>query len=94
MNDSSKVQTLLSSIQTLRAKINVDDALPARAAHQFSASSQDSCALLQDLIQTTHELSHSLNTYMSTPISNPKLVSLLRQQSSISSSLHAVRISF
>lgn len=44
--------------------------------------------MLATLIQTTGQLSASLNSYMEMPLANPKLVSLLRQQASISQTLH------
>jgi hypothetical protein len=36
-------------------------------------------------------LSSSLDSYLAMPLTNPKLVSLLRQQASISQTLHLVR---
>ncbi|KAJ7755727.1 hypothetical protein DFH07DRAFT_743050 [Mycena maculata] len=80
---SSSPPTLLSTIQ--RFKTNE---LPTHAAHPFSPSAEASCTMLANLIQTTGQLSSSLDSYLAMPLTNPKLVSLLRQQASISQTLH------
>ncbi|KAF9467288.1 hypothetical protein BDZ94DRAFT_1305379 [Collybia nuda] len=72
-------QTLLSTIQRFQ-KHNI---LPNNVDHSFASSAEESCTLLQDLINATDQVANSLDIYSSTPWSNPKLVSLLRQHSSI-----------
>ncbi|KAJ6603126.1 hypothetical protein B0H10DRAFT_648335 [Mycena sp. CBHHK59/15] len=79
----SSPPTLLSTVQKFKAQ-----ALPSHAVHPFSKSAESSCTVLQDLIQSTAQLSSSLDVYLAMPLSNPKLVSLLRQQSALSHTLH------
>ncbi|KAJ7124939.1 hypothetical protein C8R44DRAFT_668822 [Mycena epipterygia] len=79
----SSPPTLLSTVQTFKAH-----ALPTNAAHPFSTSAEKSCTMLATLIQTAGQLSSSLDSYLAMPLTNPKLVSLLRQQASISQTLH------
>ena len=78
--------TLLSKIQPFTAF----DVLQSPATHPFATSSEDSTVILHDLIQATTQLSHSLDLHSSIPLTNPKLVSILRQQSAISHTLHLV----
>ncbi|KAJ6558539.1 hypothetical protein DFH09DRAFT_1037086 [Mycena vulgaris] len=75
--------TLLSTVQGSKAHT-----LPTNGAHPFSPSAEASCTMLATLIQTTRQLSNSLDSYLAMPLTNPKLVSLLRQQASISHTLH------
>ncbi|KAJ7668419.1 hypothetical protein DFH06DRAFT_1181631 [Mycena polygramma] len=79
----SSPPTLLSTVQRFKAS-----ALPTDGAHPFSPSAEASCTLLANLIQTAGQLSSSLDSYLAMPLTNPKLVSLLRQQASISQTLH------
>lgn len=78
--------TLLSTIQQFTAH----RVFQHLVLHPFTASSEDFTAVLHDTIQATDQLSHSLNLFSSIPISNPKLVSILRQQTTISHTLHQV----
>ncbi|KAJ7497097.1 hypothetical protein FB451DRAFT_1210047 [Mycena latifolia] len=79
----SSPPTLLSTVHGFKAHT-----LPTNAAHPFSPSAEAACTMLATLIQTTGQVSSSLDSYLSMPLTNPKLVSLLRQQASISQSLH------
>ncbi|OBZ67218.1 Tripeptidyl-peptidase sed3 [Grifola frondosa] len=45
-------------------------------------------SLTGTLENTTNQVSHSLNAHLALPLSNPKLLSLYRQQTSISQSVH------
>ncbi|KAF7979876.1 hypothetical protein HWV62_40653 [Athelia sp. TMB] len=76
--------TLLSSVQRFRSK----DFLSSHANHPFSNSFTSSAGELQDLLHATEQLSHSLNLHASTSLSNPKLVSMLRQEADILHKLH------
>ncbi|KAG5649444.1 hypothetical protein H0H81_003851 [Sphagnurus paluster] len=76
--------TLLSKIQ----KFQKNGVIPSNASHPFASSGAQACLHLQDLINIADELAHSLNTYSTTSLSNPKLVSLLRQHSAIDHTLH------
>ncbi|KAF8230172.1 hypothetical protein L208DRAFT_1283223 [Tricholoma matsutake] len=75
--------TLLSTIQRYQRQT-----LPRNVTHSFASSADESYALLQDLSHTAVQLVNSLNIYASTPLSNPKLVSLFRQHSSIVHTSH------
>lgn len=83
---SQNPSTLLSTIQ----KIQSSEAR-LHASHPFASSSDASITLLHDMLDTMNLLTHSLNIYMSIPISNPKLVSLLRQHATISHNIYVVR---
>jgi hypothetical protein len=83
-------QTLLSTIQRYQRH----NLLPLNVTHPFASSAEESYAVLQDLTHTADQLVNSLNIYASTPLSNPKLVSLLRQHSSIAHTSHQVRLLF
>ncbi|KAJ7188498.1 hypothetical protein C8R46DRAFT_1157516 [Mycena filopes] len=80
---SSPPPTLLSTVQRFKAHT-----LPTNGIHPFSPSAEESCTLLANLIQTAGQLSSTLDSYLTMPLTNPKLVSLLRQQASISQTLH------
>ncbi|KAJ4468289.1 hypothetical protein J3R30DRAFT_1695143 [Lentinula aciculospora] len=77
-------ETLLSTIQNFK----VYDGLPSNVTHPFAASAETSCGILQDIIQASDQLANSLNQYLQADLTNTKLVSLLRQQASLSRSLH------
>lgn len=79
--------TLLSTVQRFKSH----DFLQKNANHPFAASFENSAAQLQNLIQATDQLSHSLNLHSSIPLSNPKLISILRQEAAISHTVHLVR---
>lgn len=83
----SSPETLDSSL----SRFQEYNALPDDILHAFSAKGISSTNLLQDLIETTNNLSSSLAAYNSTEWTNDKLVSLLRQSSAISQSLYTVR---
>lgn len=80
-------ETLLSTIQNFK----VYDGLSSNVTHPFASSAGASSAVLQDIIQASDQLVHSLNQYLSADFRNTKLVSLLRQQATLSRSLHLVR---
>ncbi|KAJ7251801.1 hypothetical protein B0H12DRAFT_1118930 [Mycena haematopus] len=75
--------TLLSAVQRFKGH-----AIPTSGAHPFSPSAEESCTMLVNFIQTAGQLSSSLDSYLTMPLTNPKLISLLRQQASISQMLH------
>ncbi|KAJ3845543.1 hypothetical protein F5878DRAFT_599063 [Lentinula raphanica] len=77
-------ETLLSTIQNFK----VYDGLPSNITHPFAASAETSCGILQDIIQASDQLATSLNQYLQAEFTNTKLVSLLRQQATLSRSLH------
>lgn len=66
------------------------NALPDDILHSFSAKGNSSSNLLKDLIETTNNLSNSLSVYSSVEWTSDKLVSLMRQSSSISQALYTV----
>ncbi|KAJ3749186.1 hypothetical protein DFH05DRAFT_1475820 [Lentinula detonsa] len=77
-------ETLLSTIQNFK----VYDGLPSNVTHPFATSAETSCGVLQDIIQASDQLANSLNQYLQADFTNTKLVSLLRQQATLSRSLH------
>ena len=79
--------SLLSTIQRYQRH----NLLPLNVTHPFASSAEASYALLQDLTLTADQLVNSLNIYAAPLLSNPKLVSLLRQHSSIIYTSHQVR---
>lgn len=79
--------SLLSSLEPFQKQ----DIFPHNAIHPFATAAPATCALLQDLINTTDQLSNSLAVCDSPATwSNPKLISLLRQHTSIEHTTCAV----
>lgn len=72
-------ETLLSSFK----RYQNDNILPTGVVHPFENAASESSVLVEDLIKATSSLSTALHAYSSIPWSNPKLVSLLRQNASI-----------
>lgn len=81
-------ETLLSTIQNFK----VYDGLSSNVTHPFASSAGTSSAVLQDIIQASDQLVHSLNQYLLADFTNTKLVSLLRQQANFLRSLHLVSL--
>ncbi|KAF4598401.1 hypothetical protein EYR38_006803 [Pleurotus pulmonarius] len=86
MNGPQPQETLLSSIH----KFIVHNDFPARAVHPYASGSEAPTALLQQLVATTDNMAHSLQMYSTMSISNPKLVSLLREHAAISRSIYTL----
>ena len=81
------MQSLLSLLEAFQKQ----DAFPPRAVHPFASTAPDACVLLQDLINATDQASRSLHICDSSiPWTNTKVVSLLRQHSSIEYSAFSV----
>ena len=59
--------------------------------HPFAADPESSVKILRDIIDATVQISGSLNSHASLPLSNLKLLSLFRQQTNISHTVHDVR---
>lgn len=87
MNGPQPQETLLSSIH----KFIVHNDFPVRAVHPYASGSEAPTALLEQLVATADNMSHSLQMYSTMPVSNPKLVSLLREHAAISRSIYTVR---
>ena len=87
MSNTSTTEILLSATQSLQKH----GTLPLDVVHPFASSAEESCTALHELISATDQLANSLNLYSSRTVSNPKLVSLLRQHSSIANTLYQVR---
>ncbi|KDQ57704.1 hypothetical protein JAAARDRAFT_35389 [Jaapia argillacea MUCL 33604] len=83
MSSYSPFPTLQSTIQEYTGP----DKFVSTDLHPFASSSQVTTASLRELLNTTTQLSHSLNLHLNQPFSNPKLVSLLRQNAQISNTL-------
>ena len=78
--------TLLALVQKFRSL----EGLGNRVDHPFASSFETSTAVLQELLHDSHQLSHSLAVHSSAPVSNPKLVSILRQHGTLLQSSHVV----
>jgi hypothetical protein len=84
---NTPLPTLLSSLESFTRS----DAFSKHAVHPYATDAPDACGLLQDLINTTENISHSLQTYNSSlQLTNPKLISLMRQQTSLEHTAHSV----
>lgn len=90
-DQASQVETLLSLVQ----KFTAHDVLQAdpepQNLHQFaSGSSEPPAAILRDILEASTVLTNSLTAYLGLPITDPKLVSILRQYGALSHGLHTV----
>jgi len=83
----SPQKTLFSALEDIRTNHDVSP----QKTHSFASGSEDSCAHLKQLAQAADQITHSLNGYLTLPWSQPKLISLLRQQSSLTSTIRTVR---
>ncbi len=81
--------TVLSALQAKATSI--PDGVPAASLHPFSASSEQTVALLHALLDTTERLAHSVAQHSATVVSDSRTVALLRQQSAGQHTLHLVR---
>ena len=78
--------TVLSAFQQFTSQ----DVLPSPTYHPFAASPEEAILTLRRIVDTTNQAALSLNAHLSLPLSNPKLLSLYRQQSSISYTVQQV----
>lgn len=85
-SDPSLPPTLQSTLQPFTAS----DALPSEPTHPFS-NAEKPWSTLNDIFAATSRISESLNAYLSFPLENTKLTSLLRQHTAASHSLNLVR---
>jgi len=83
----SPQKTLFSILEDIRTNHDVSP----QKTHSFTSRSEDSCAHLKQLAQAADQITHSLNGYLTLPWSQPKLISLLRQQSSLTSTIRIVK---
>lgn len=79
--------TILSVLQALTSP----DALSPENVHPFAFNPGSSITLLGKIIETTDQISDSLNTHLSLPLVNPKVLSLFRQHATISHNVYLVR---
>lgn len=92
MAEAGSDETLLSFIQRYTAY----DALPlnpqAQTLHPYTAAPGDSpTTLLHDLVRASDVLTAALSAYSTLPVADAKLVSILRQSSTLVNQLHVVR---
>lgn len=80
-------KTLSSALEEIQTNHNISP----QKNHPFASGSEDSCAYLKQLVQAADQITHSLNGYLTLPWSQPKLISLLRQQSSLTSTIRTVK---
>ncbi|KAF5351782.1 hypothetical protein D9756_007426 [Leucocoprinus leucothites] len=78
-------RTLFSSLEDIQAS---NDVRP-HTNHPFASGIEDSFAYLQQLSQAADQITNSLNGHLELPWAQPKLISLLRQQSSLTSTIKA-----
>ncbi|KAF7315270.1 hypothetical protein MIND_00041400 [Mycena indigotica] len=83
MTSPKSLTTLLSTVHDILSKPS-----PENATHPFSLKSEEAIATLGSVIDTTGQLATSLNSYTMVNWTNTKLVSLLRQQTSITETIH------
>ncbi|KAI0373267.1 hypothetical protein BV20DRAFT_938026 [Pilatotrama ljubarskyi] len=76
--------TILDAFQQYTSQ----DAFSSRSLHPFASAPDDNVNALRKLLDTANQAALSLNSHISLPLSNPKLLSLYRQQTNIS---HAVQ---
>jgi hypothetical protein len=85
-SDTSLPPTLQSTLHPFTAS----DALPSEPTHPFS-NAEKPWSTLNDIFAATSRISESLNAYLSFPLENTKLTSLLRQHTTASHYLNIVR---
>lgn len=85
---SSQNQSILSVVQTYASS----EILTQQSPHLFSADPDAIVSQLKELVDSTIHISGSLNAYLTLPFSNPKLHSLLRQETAITHTVHNVRL--
>ncbi|TFK53452.1 hypothetical protein OE88DRAFT_1626688 [Heliocybe sulcata] len=78
-------ETFFTTLQ----KYATRDTFQASALHPFASSSETSTSELRGLLDAANLLSQSLNLHATLPLSNPKLVSTLRQHANIQSTLYS-----
>ena len=87
---SSGDTTLPPTLQSALHPFTASDALPSEPTHPFS-NAEKPWSTLNDIFAATSRISESLNAYLSFPLENTKLTSLLRQHTAASHSLNLVR---
>ncbi|KAJ8507102.1 hypothetical protein ONZ45_g10486 [Pleurotus djamor] len=80
---ASTQETFLSSILKLTAHPDY----PAHATHPYASNSEAPAALLERLVRLSDNATVCLQKFVALPVTQPKLVSLLREHSTMSSSL-------
>ncbi|KAI0668479.1 hypothetical protein C8Q78DRAFT_993488 [Trametes maxima] len=76
--------TILGAFQQFASQ----DAIASSSLHPFASTPDENISVLRKLLETANQASLSLNAHISLPLSNPKLLSLYRQETIIS---HAVQ---
>ncbi|KAI0648314.1 hypothetical protein C8Q79DRAFT_905736 [Trametes meyenii] len=76
--------TILGAFQQFASQ----DAIASSSLHPFASTPDENISALRKLLETANQASLSLNAHLSLPLSNPKLLSLYRQETNIS---HAVQ---
>ncbi|KAI8999049.1 hypothetical protein BD414DRAFT_512589 [Trametes punicea] len=76
--------TLTPTILTAFQHFTARDVIPSTALHPYASAPDENIAALKRLLDATEQAALSLNGHLSLPLSNPKLLSLYRQQTNIS----------
>lgn len=86
--DPASSPSILSVLQNYASS----DAFSAQSPHPFCADPDEVVSQLKGLIDATSNISSCLNTHMTIPVLNPKLYSLLRQETAITHTVHHVTL--
>lgn len=93
---SGAVPTNFRTVLSVVQKIASNDALSEQMhrLHPYSSDPETAISVLRSIIDATTDISASLNAQVTLPLSNPKALSLLRQQTQISHTVHTVSKNF
>lgn len=90
--NAAGLRTILSVVQEFASH----DALAERVhpLHPYSSDPETAIDMLRGLIDATTSISGSLNAQVTLPLSNPKLLSLFKQQTALNYTVRAVSTSY
>ncbi len=89
-SQASNSQTILSVVQDFASHDAFSQ--PLSPVHPFSSDPETSVNMIKSLLDVTAQISGSLNAQITLPFSNPKLISLFKQQTVISHTVHNVSL--
>ena len=85
------VEEIPPTIQSILQEFASHDAFSdLQPLHPYSSNPEATINMLRSLINSTTDVASSLNAQVTLPFSNPKFLSLCREQSSISYTVHNV----
>lgn len=86
-SEQKQSQSILSSVQSLSLPEEVS---PTSIIHPFSESPDEILVSLRGIVNSTNQISQSLNTHLSLSMTDSKLLSLFRQYTTIINNVHVV----